>query len=154
MKTTQVAGLLATTLAILPALSAAARFNTTTIINSNCPCDRSRFKYCYHYTRQGVQDDTCYDISEPSWSMRVYDPRMSMDNQLVCVVFAGEQCEGKKSPMVGWTNNTRCIEPTNATKVGDYDKDDRGKGEKAWEDYDVKVEAWWYQSFKCHHPKF
>jgi hypothetical protein len=149
MKTTQLAGLLATTLAILPALSAAARFNTTTIINSNCPCDRSRFKYCYHYTRQGVKDNACYAISEPSWSMRVYDPRMSIDNRVVCLVFTGMQCDGKQSPMVGWMNNTRCMEPTMEVNATEVEVDGKNKKGQVTEDV-----AWWYQSFKCHHPRF
>ncbi|KAH6970909.1 hypothetical protein BKA56DRAFT_129538 [Ilyonectria sp. MPI-CAGE-AT-0026] len=134
MKGPRIHGVVAIILTTLTSLSTAQRYNSTVVKNSNCPCDRAAHKYCYEYTRKDVEDKTCYTISQPSRSMRVWDPDMDHDSRVVCTVWTGPDCDGRHWGNFTFQDNTQCVEPT----VTDTDGGDRV--------------AWWYRSFKCHHP--
>lgn len=99
---------------------------TITIDNADCPCQRSRLRYCTRFRRERVLDGHCYPISHYAESMRVYDPLITERNRLSCKVYRGLDCDGVNAEMT-FRDNVLCREPR-------------------FDERKVK-----YRSFTCHH---
>lgn len=100
------------------------------VYNSDCPCDRSKYRFCTYFRRTSPKPGHCYSISSPCRSIRVHDPLVAVNNPLLCFVYEDTECKDGESEEQAFTDNTWCKQPQGG------------------------VHEMLYNSFKCMHRDF
>lgn len=118
-----------------PASNGPAHYDSLTIRNSNCPCQRHNHKWCFEFVKYDVRDMACYDISQPSLGFSIYDPWVSASTPLECAAYRERGCQGEGIGWQTWKQNHEC----------------KQFGDKALDGSGVEGVTWFHRSFRCRH---
>jgi hypothetical protein len=83
----------------------------TTLLPSDCPCNRKYYKVCTVFKRENIAENVTYYPRRPSISLRIDSPWVSEDNPLVCQVFKDDHTP--QQTLFGtadFSNNSFCMD--------------------------------------------